>query len=61
MVTTLSVAQDSFIKIMVEMSRDVKSKSEMLFKDLIEPSDLYIKHYSATNGILIDQANANKD
>ena len=55
-VTTLGVALDNFVKTMQEMAKDVRQKSEMLFKDLIEPSDLYIKHYSATNNILLEQA-----
>lgn len=55
--TTLGVSLDNFVKTMLEMAKDVRQKSEMLYKHLIEPSDLYIKHYSATNSILIEQAN----
>ena len=57
MMTTLGVSLDNFVKTMLEMAKDVRQKSEMLYKHLIEPSDLYIKHYSATNSILIEQAN----
>ena len=47
---------ESFVTVMLKMANDVRSKADMLFRDLIEPSDLYCKHYTATNSILIDQA-----
>ena len=34
----------------------MKHKSDVMLKELIEPSDLYLKHYSATNSVLIEQA-----
>lgn len=47
---------ESFVTVMLNMANDVRSKADMLFRDLIEPSDLYCKHYTATNSILIEQA-----
>jgi len=47
-------ALEGFVKTMLNMAKDVRTKADMLFKDLIEPSDLYIKHYTATNSILIE-------
>jgi len=47
---------ESFVTVMLNMANDVRSKADMLFRDLIEPSDLYCKHYTATNNILIEQA-----
>jgi hypothetical protein len=41
---------------MLNMAKEVKTKADLLFRDLIEPSDLYCKHYTATNSILIEQA-----
>ena len=41
---------------MREMADDVREKADLLFRELIEPTDLYIKHYSATNTILMEQA-----
>ena len=49
-------AIDNFIEVMLEMAKEVKAKADLLFRDLIEPSDLYLKHYSATNSTLIEQA-----
>ena len=49
-------ALEGFVKTMLGMAKDMRQKADMLFKDLIEPSELYYKHYSATNGILIEQA-----
>ena len=56
MVTTMGATLDNFVNVMLDMAKDVKSKADSLFRDLIEPSDLYCKHYSATNNILIEQA-----
>ena len=56
MVTTIGATLDNFVNVMLDMAKDVKSKADSLFRDLIEPSDLYCKHYSATNNILIEQA-----
>ena len=55
-ITTMGTSIDNFISVMLAMAKDVKLKADMLFRDLIEPSDLYCKHYAATNGILIEQA-----
>ena len=54
MITTMGATLDNFVNIMLDMAKDVKSKADSLFRDLIEPSDLYCKHYSATNNILIE-------
>ena len=54
MVTTMGATLDNFVNVMLDMAKDVKSKADSLFRDLIEPSDLYCKHYSATNNILIE-------
>ena len=54
--TTMGTSMDNFTNIMLEMAKEVKSKADLLFRDLIEPSDLYCKHYTATNSILIEQA-----
>ena len=56
MITTMGSALEGFVKTMLGMAKDLRQKADMLFKDLIEPSELYYKHYSATNGILIEQA-----
>ena len=56
MITTMGSALEGFVKTMLGMAKDMRQKADMLFKDLIEPSELYYKHYSATNGILIEQA-----
>ena len=54
MVTTLGNSLEYFAKTLIGIARDVKQKSDILLKDLIEPSDVYLKHYSATNSILIE-------
>ena len=54
MITTMGATLDNFVNVMLDMAKDVKSKADSLFRDLIEPSDLYCKHYSATNNILIE-------
>ena len=56
MVTTMGITIENFTKALHEMAKGVRSKADLLFKDLIEPSDTYCKHYSATNSILIEQA-----
>ena len=38
------------------MAKDVRSKADLLYRELIEPSELYSKHYETTNNILIEQA-----
>ena len=53
-INTMSTSIDNFIKVMLDMAKDVRSKADLLFRELIEPSDLYSKHYQATNGILIE-------
>lgn len=53
---TMGMSIDNFAKVMLDMAKDVRSRADLLFKELIEPSDLYSKHYSATNAILIEQA-----
>ena len=56
MINSLGSSIDNFVSIMFAMAKDVRTKADMLFRDLIEPSDLYCKHYTATNSILIEQA-----
>ena len=53
-INTMGTSIDNFVKVMFDMGKDVRSKADLLFRELIEPSDLYSKHYSATNGILIE-------
>lgn len=55
-INTTGTSIESFIRSMKEMANDVRTKADLLFRELIEPTDLYIKHYSATNSILIEQA-----
>ena len=54
--TTMGSTVDSFTKTMFELAKGMRLKADLLFRDLIEPSDLYCKHYTATNSILIEQA-----
>ena len=53
-INTMGTSVDNFLKVMLDMAKDVRSKADLLFRELIEPSDLYSKHYSATNSILIE-------
>ena len=57
MITTVAAAIDNFTNIMLKTAKDIKSKANLMFRDLIEPCDLYCKHYSATNSLLLEQAN----
>ena len=52
----MGISIDNFLKVTVDLAKDVRSKADLLFRELIEPSDLYSKHYQATNSILIEQA-----
>lgn len=54
MITTMGSAIDNFIDVMLEMAKDVKTKADLMFRELIEPSDTYCKHYQATNNVLIE-------
>lgn len=47
---------ENFVNVMFGMAKEVRLKADMLFRDLIEPTDLYCKHYTATNNILIENA-----
>jgi len=52
--TTLSSSLDGFISKMLEMAKQVKLKADLLFRELVEPTDQYCKHYTATNSILLE-------
>ena len=54
MITTMGTSIDNFTSVMLQMAKDVKLKADMLFRELIERSDLYCEHYTATNSILIE-------
>ena len=56
MTTTMGTSIDNFTSILLDMAKQVKLKADLLFRDLIEPADLYCKHYTATNSILLEQA-----
>ena len=56
MVTTLGAAVESYTSVLLDLAKQVKLKADQMFRDLIEPSDLYCKHYTATNSILLEQA-----
>ena len=49
-------SNENFVKVLLELAKDVKTKADNLFRDLVEPSDAYCKHYTAINSILIEQA-----
>lgn len=51
---TMGISIDNFSKVMLNMAKDLRSKADLLFRELIEPSDQYSRHYSATNAILIE-------
>ena len=53
-IDTLGTSVENFLKVMLDLAKDVRTKADLLFRDLIEPADLYCKHYTATNSILID-------
>lgn len=57
MATTMGSSIEHFTKTLLNLAKDVRTKADLMFRDLIEPSDLYCKHYTATNSILIEQAN----
>lgn len=56
MVTTMGITIENFTKALQELAKGVRTKADLLYKELIEPSEMYGKHYSATNSILIEQA-----
>ena len=56
MVTTMGAAVESYTSVLLDMAKQVKLKADLMFRELIEPSDLYCKHYTATNSILLEQA-----
>ena len=37
--------------------KNINEKSEMIHRDLVEPLELYYKHYQSTNMELLKQAN----
>ncbi len=37
--------------------KSINNKSEMIHRDLVEPLELYYKHYQSTNQELLKQAN----
>lgn len=46
------------VKVMAdEIVRSVQEKSDLVNRDLVEPLDLYHKHYASTNNEIIKQAN----
>lgn len=55
-VDTLGSSVENFINVMLGLAKDLRLKADMLFRDLIEPTDLYQKHYTATNNILLENA-----
>ena len=54
MVTTMGITIENFTKALQELAKGVRTKADLLYKELIEPSEMYGKHYSATNSILIE-------
>lgn len=42
--------------ILDDMVKQIQDKSELISRDLIEPLDLYYKHYAMTNHELLKQA-----
>ena len=47
---------DNLTNLLLDMAKQVKLKADLMVRDLIEPADLYCKHYTATNSILLEQA-----
>ena len=56
MMTTMGASIDNFTSLLLDMAKQVKLKADLMVRDLIEPADLYCKHYTATNSILLEQA-----
>ena len=52
----MGITIENFTKALTELSKEIRLKADLLYKDLIEPSDMYCKHYSASNNILVEQA-----
>ena len=48
-INTLGTSIDNFTKQVEEMASDIHKKSNLLYQDLIEPLDLYYKHYHSKN------------
>ena len=48
-INTLGTSIDNFTKQVEEMASDIHKKANLLYQDLIEPLDLYYKHYHSKN------------
>ena len=56
MMTTMGASIENFTTLLLDMAKQVKLKADLMVRDLIEPADLYCKHYTATNSILLERA-----
>jgi hypothetical protein len=56
-VDTLSTSLANVKGCMDNLVKNLNEKSEMIHRDLVEPLELYYKHYQSTNSELLKQAN----
>ena len=52
-VNTLGTSMDNFTKHLDQMAADIRDKADVLFRDLIEPLDMYYKHYNSTCNVVL--------
>ena len=52
-INTLGTTIDKFTLHLEDMAKIIHEKADLLFRDLIEPIDLYYKHYNQTSSVIL--------
>ena len=56
-IDTLSTSVEKFVEKVDTFANQYQAKADLLFQDLIEPLDMYQKHYKSTNKSVLEQTN----